>query len=248
MHSRSQYQQQQQQSSYDLTEDEEGRLPLPPNWSRRISTLSDKISYSNDLTGQKQNDHPFLLQALVKARNIKLSSDWVVQSSNSKNLESGNSNKVEYYYVNSIENLCGWDPPHLRNCLSEILAKNNFYKESREILLHDFSTSSAKSNINETGEILFKKYNRNQVTKEPTNHIVITKVDEGGPIESSLGGIPSNPSTSRPTREKNGPRSSKLGLLIEQKTVTDNYEVIYVFAYNRLIKLLLINIESATSC
>jgi len=60
----------------DISDEEETLLPLPINWIRLLRSDSKKPFYKNVQTNVVSEEHPFILNALIAARNLTLSPGW----------------------------------------------------------------------------------------------------------------------------------------------------------------------------
>lgn len=123
-------------SMYDLSEEEESNLPLPKNWIRTIDTYGNS-QYRDVRSGVQSEEHPYIIQALDAARKLSLPSGWTVKEAY------GDSGEKDYFYFNHYENISGWDPPQLRDCLSRCLVRDGFFEAAKAIKISNTLTHIA---------------------------------------------------------------------------------------------------------
>ena len=122
---------------YDLTDEEEDALPLPIQWTRGMD-LSGDVKYKNLKFGSESEEHPYIIQALNAARKLPLPDGWTVKRTmvTVPEGERGNGPQEEedYYFYEESTGRSGWDPPQLRECLSQILQRDGFVEAAKRIL------------------------------------------------------------------------------------------------------------------
>ena len=142
--------------SYDISDAEESLLPLPKNWIR-IADSSGRTAYKDVSVGAESDEHPLILQALNDARKLPLPSNWSVQEAMS---ETGS---TDYFYYNALNGACGWDPPHLRPCLSSLLRRLNYVYCSEAILTpHQLGSATVTDEQNYENEHCVHSDNANE--------------------------------------------------------------------------------------
>jgi hypothetical protein len=150
----------------DITEEEEERLPLPDNWIRHFSPTVGYIIYKNVINGMESEEHPFVLQSMKVARKQPLDIEWIVKETK---LSDGKIiylsiyiyisylqllyiialGTVDYFYLNNNDNQSMWDPPSLRQCLSNCLKIHDHHAAANWILTNDDNVHIDK-NINKS--------------------------------------------------------------------------------------------------
>jgi hypothetical protein len=164
----------------DISPEEEGQLPLPKGWIRSISNNNSKTEvagsfFYKDLgTGNESQEHPFITQALNAARKRDLPDGWVVQNAK---FDDGS---FDYFYCNSSIGSCNWDPPVLRQCLSEILNANELKQAAMAILpqhLQPPGGASAGKSLSVSEMYQQFKHGTGEVKSSPVGHSPAATMD-----------------------------------------------------------------------
>lgn len=145
----------------DITEEEEHSLPLPFGWGGTITTSVNGgkgLMYKQIRTGLVVEEHPYINQALNVARKLPLSEGWSIKEAF---LSDGTK---DYFYTNNRMGISCWDPPLLRQCLSDVLGANGHSAESVWILKGDGPPSSKTINPTRSGTTSNMKPNNEELT------------------------------------------------------------------------------------
>jgi hypothetical protein len=126
----------------DLTEAEEGHLPLPKAWVRALSAASNDLMYRNVSTGMEVMDHPYIIAATNAAKKLRLPDSW---SAKVVTMDDGTE---DVFYRNERAGISMWDHPLLRQCLASVLIDEGWENEAKKVMGELASTAGrARNNL-----------------------------------------------------------------------------------------------------
>jgi hypothetical protein len=167
---------------YDITDEEEANLPLPDNWLR-IVDINGYITYKDTRLNVETEEHPYIHRALMAARKIPLPTGWFVKEMIQSDGE------IDIFYCNSQFGISGFDPPHLRQCLSSILLRDGYRIASQKIIentskLTMIPNSNMDIQYGKSGDSMFQTSERSDSSGTNEKYQKITSLNPL--IDSSL--------------------------------------------------------------